>query len=123
MRENEMIPREEQSGMQLLAGMADTLTVMAQRIERLEAAMAQAVPVTRGQAMAINAMIRIRAAELAATYRLASREKAIAAAIRTDLRKHEGVRSVQDIPRIDYEVALQRVELWDDYKVIRRLRE
>ena len=43
-------------------------------------------------------------------------------AIRRELRLTMGVQSVRDVPRCEYNVALQTVRLWDDYRVMKTMK-
>jgi len=70
--------------------------------------------VTPAQAREINAAIRARAAELCATYRAPGCEKAVANAIRREMRLTQGVQSVRELARCEYPVASQQARLWDD---------
>ena len=77
---------------------------------------------TPAQASALNAWIRVRAAELCAEYRLTGREKAVAALIRKAIKAQFGASTVRELPRCDYEAARMQVELWDDTKALRAMK-
>ena len=103
--------------MQSLANMVRTTN---ERMAALEQSVRLLTKVTPAQAGAINAAIRDRARELCAAYRAAGCEKMAGNAIRRELRLTMGVQS--DVPRCEYNVALQTVRLWDDYRVMKTMK-
>ena len=109
----------------LMKGMADTIRSMSDRITTMEKELRQMTPITGSQAEAIGKAIRDRALELAAHAGLAARPEAvreIGNLIRKDLRLASGIRSVKELPRVEYLVALERIGYWDDYKQMKALR-
>lgn len=105
--------------MQSLANMVRTTN---ERMAALEQSVRLLTKVTPAQAGAINAAIRDRARELCAAYRAAGCEKMAGNAIRRELRLTMGVQSVRDVPRCEYNVALQTVRLWDDYRIMKTMK-
>ena len=105
--------------MQSLANMVRTTN---ERMAALEQSVRLLTKVTPAQAGAINAAIRDRARELCAAYRATGCEKMAGNAIRRELRLTMGVQSVRDVPRCEYNVALQTVRLWDDYRVMKTMK-
>jgi hypothetical protein len=102
--------------------MAMMLRATAETIEALRKQVRLLEKVTPGQAAAINAAIRGRAAQLCEMYKVPGKEKTVAALIRKDMKLAFGAAAVRDLPRCDYENALQQLQLWDDYKAMKRLR-
>ncbi len=105
--------------MQSLANMVRTTN---ERMAALEQSARLLTKVTPAQAGAINAAIRDRARELCAAYHAAGCEKIAGNAIRRELRLTMGVQSVRDVPRCEYNVALQTVRLWDDYRAMKTMK-
>jgi len=109
----------------LMKSMADTIRSMNDRVSGLEKELRQMAPVTSSQADAIGRAIRDRALELADHAGLAAHPEAlreIGSLIRKDLRLASGIRSVKELPRVEYLVALERIGYWDDYKQMKALR-
>lgn len=105
--------------MQSLANMVRTTN---ERMAALEQSVRLLTKVTPAQAGAINAAIRDRARELCAVYRAAGCEKMAGNAIRRELRLTMGVQNVREVPRCEYNVALQTVKLWDDYRAMKTMK-
>lgn len=108
---------------QVMRTMADMMRTTNERMETLEKQVRSLTKVTPMQASAINEKIRERAQELAVQYRLVGAEKALAGGIRKEVRLMQGVQAVKDIARCDYQVTLNQIALWDDYKTIRKIRQ
>lgn len=109
---------------QLMQGMADSIRATNERMAKLERQIELLTPLTGAQEKALCAEVRRRAGELCGQYRLsAGYEQAVAAAIRGELKREGGVRAVRELPRIEYNVLLERVALWDDYDTMRALRQ
>lgn len=128
---NEMIRPEERQGelaaidqmKELMLGMAEAIRATSERMAKMERQIELMTPLTGAQERALCGEIRRRAGELKEQYRLEDgSEAAIASAIRVSLRKEGGVRAVRELPRIEYNVLLERVAMWDDYDVMRRIR-
>ena len=107
---------------QIMKGMADMMRTTNERMGALEEQVRALTKVTPAQANSISAAIRERANEACQEYHALGCEKAVANAIRKELRLTLGVQNVREIPRCDYEVAMQVVEMWDDYKAMRTIR-
>lgn len=108
---------------QLMQGMADSIRATNARMAKMERQIELLTPLTGAQEKALCAEIRRRAAELCGQYRLGEGyEQAVASAIRSELKREGGVRAVRELPRIEYNVLLERVALWDDYDTMRTLR-
>lgn len=107
---------------QATVSMAQTLRATNERITSMEREIRLLTKVTPAQATAINAAIREHAAELCAAYRVRGQEKAVANAIRRAVKLTTGVNSVRELPRCEYSVAMQQVQLWDDYKAMKAIK-
>ena len=109
----------------LMQGMAETIRATSERVTALEKELRHLTPVTAAQAEAIGAAIKARAQELAERDGLASRPEAvrdIATLIRRAVRLAAGIRSVKELPRVEYWVTLERIGYWDDFKQLKVLR-
>lgn len=111
----------EQMG-EIMRGMADMLRVTNERITAMEREVRLLTKVTPAQANAIHEAIRSRAAQVCAQHRAEGGEKAAANAIRRAVRLTTGISSVRDLPRCEYGVALEQVQLWDDYKAMKAIK-
>lgn len=60
--------------------------------------------------------------KLGVSYRAPGCEKAVANAIRRDVRLMQGVQSIRELPRCEYAVALQHVRIWDNYKTMKAIK-
>ncbi len=107
---------------QVMRGMADMIRATNERMTALEHQVRLLTKVTPAQAGEINAAIRDRAAQLCASYRASGGEKATANAIRRAVRLLTGVTSIRELPRCEYQVVLQQVSMWDDYKAMKAIR-
>lgn len=120
------LPPEVAQAIQQMAqaamSMATMLRATNERMASMEREIRLLTKVTPAQASAINAAIRARAAELCGSYRAAGCEKAVANAIRRAVRLTTGVTSVRELPRCEFTVAMQQVQLWDDYKVMKAIK-
>ena len=119
----EILQRQMQQVAEAMAAMAAMVRATAESMEALRRQVQLLEKVTPGQASAINGAIRARAAELCEVYRAQGREKAVAYMIRKDMKLSFGAATVRELPRCDYESARRRVEMWDDYKAMKRMRE
>ena len=104
---------------QATVSMANMLRATNERMASMEREIRLLTKVTPAQASAINAAIRERAAALCGSYRAAGCEKAVANAIRRAVKLTTGVSNVRELPRCEYTVAMQQVQLWDDYKAMK----
>jgi len=107
---------------QALSGLADMMRSTNERMGALEQQVRLLTKVTPMQAGEINGAVRARAADLCSAHKMAGKEQAVAAAIRRVLRLSYGVQSVRDLPRCEYQVALQQAQIWDDYKAMKKIR-
>lgn len=107
---------------QALQSMASMMRAISERMTALEQQVRLLTKVTPMQANEINAAIRARAAELCEIHRAPGCEKAVAAAIRREVRLMQGVQSVRELPRCEYAVALQQARIWDDYKAMKAIK-
>lgn len=105
-----------------LRSMACLLRSTNDRMQSLEQEVKRLTKVTPSQAAALNSAIRRRAGELCIRHRANGCEKAITAAIRKAIKHTCGISSARELPRCDYPVAMQQVEMWDDYRLIRDIK-
>lgn len=100
-----------------LATMAAMLQATTESMEQLRRQVRLLEKVTPVQAAAINREIRERAVEICAIYLVRDDRgiKQTAAAIRRAFRLQFGANAAKDVPRCDYEVAMEMVRGWDDY--------
>lgn len=120
---------QAQQMMQAVAQMARGINDLAlmlrttnERMDALEKEVRRLTKVTPAQAKAVNTAIKDRAAQLCDTHHADGCEKAVGAAIRKSLKLGCGVSSIRELPHSDYALAMQRVEMWDDYRLIRDIR-
>lgn len=110
-----------------LATMAAMLQATTESMEQLRRQVRLLEKVTPAQASAINRAVRERAAEICAIYMVRGDQdqgkKLAAAAIRKALRLQFGIGSPKEIPRCDYEIALETAQTWDDYTAMKKIRE
>ena len=126
----EQLPADSaQQMMQAMAQMAQGINDLAlmlrvtnERMDALEKEVRRLTKVTPAQAAAINQEIRMRAELLGKQHRAEGFEKPIANAIRKSLKLGCGISSVRELPRSDYSLAMQRIQMWDDYRLIRDLK-
>ena len=108
-----------------LATMAAMLKATTESMEQLRRQVRLLEKVTPAQAAAINRAIRERAVEICAIYLVRDDRgpKLAAAAIRKAMRLQFGIRTANEIPRCDYDIALDAVRTWDDYTAMKKIRE
>lgn len=134
-----------------MRAMGEMMRVMNERMTAMEQTIRTLEKVTPGQAAEINKKIRSRAAEICQEYgmekvgklkidhradgRMGEIEeqeirrpdpeqvKELTGAIRRDVREMTGVKTAREIARCDYPAVKEFIEGWDDYDVIRRIRE
>lgn len=124
-----LVGEQVQQMMQAVAQMARGINDLAlmlrttnERMDALEKEVRRLTKVTPAQAKAINAAIKDRAAQLCENHHAGGCEKAVSAAIRKHLKLGCGINSTRELPRSDYALAMQRIEIWDDYRLIRDIR-
>ena len=106
---------------EMMATMAAMLQATTESMEQLRRQVRLLEKVTPAQATEINRAIRGRATEICAIYMIRDdrAEKLAAAAIRKAVKLQFGAGAVKEIPRCDFEIALEQVQGWDDYKVMK----
>lgn len=110
---------------QMLRGMGDMMRATNERVSELERQFKQANTLTGAQESNLNAIIRNRARALAKDRGLDDNNaavRAVAEAIRKALRMTAGVRSVRELPRCEYGVCVERVDMWDDFPAMKEIR-
>lgn len=99
---------------------------MAQEIEQLRRSVQLLTKVTPAQATALNRAMRERAAVICERYRLQDEGNCLTLlsnCIRRDVRFRAGISSIKDLPRCEWEAYMHYVDMWDDYKEVRKIRE
>ena len=106
---------------EMMATMAAMLQATTESMEQLRRQVRLLEKVTPAQATEINRAIRGRATEICAIYMIRDdrAERLAAAAIRKAVKLQFGAGAVKEIPRCDFEIALEQVQGWDDYKVMK----
>ena len=97
-----------------------------ERITEMEKEIRLLTKVTPAQASSLNSAVRERAEQLSEQYRCPLSEtfrKAAANAIRRSIKLTSGVRSMKDLPRCEYQVALEQISMWDDYKILKDIKK
>ena len=109
---------------EMMATMAAMLQATTESMEQLRRQVRLLEKVTPAQAAAINKAIRERATELCAIYLLRDDQaaKLTAAAIRKGVKLQFGAGSTKEIPRCDYEIAMEMVRAWDDYQAMKAIK-
>jgi len=108
---------------QLMQGMAGTISAMHEEMAQMKKQIQMLTPVTASQEKALNAQIRQRSEELRKIYRLEANARApIANAIRKEIKLAGGVSAIRELPRVEYNVYLERIALWDDYRAMKEIR-
>lgn len=107
---------------QAMQSMGDMMRMTGERMSAMERELKLLTPVTGVQKGAIHTAIRERAAELCESYHAAGCEKSVCAAIRRELRLQFGINNISSLPRCEYQVAMQSVALWDDYKAMKGIK-
>lgn len=131
MRDGKLMPVQTANALELkhmaemMATMAAMLQATTESMEQLRRQVRLLEKVTPAQATTINRAIRERATEICSIYMVRGDqgEKLAAAAIRKDVKLQFGAGSVKEVPRCDYEIALEQVRTWDDYKAMKAIRE
>lgn len=131
MRDGKLMPVQMANALELkhmaemMANMAAMLKATTESMEQLRRQVRLLEKVTPAQATSINRAIRDRATEICTIYMVRGDqgEKLAAAAIRKAVKLQFGAGSVKEVPRCDYEIALEQVRKWDDYKAMKAIRE
>lgn len=124
------LPQNYDDALRVIGSMADMLRVMAERMDGMAADMAamrtelsRMRTITPTQIAAVNAAIKTQAQTLTKDYRLPqTAEKALAAAIRREMRSVIGVRAVREIPISKYKTVLDLIDMYEDWDTIKHLR-
>lgn len=97
---------------------------MAAELDRLDKAAKEPVTIHHAEALALGRMIRARAGELCAQYRLDDKRERLAVnrAIKKDVLKKFDITDLHDLPRTRLEEAGQLVSTWSSYALILELR-
>lgn len=105
--------------LELLRGITESQRLLNERMDKMEKQNALAMRVTATQAKALNDAIRQRAASLADDYGGPPEAvELIARAIRRDVRLLNGINSTREIPRCEYSVVSDQINMWEDYDAI-----
>ncbi|MDD3212193.1 MAG: hypothetical protein PHY64_00870 [Eubacteriales bacterium] len=131
---NMIVPAEQEQGMMApeqmqqavvqmntaMQQLANMMAAMSENIHQLTRRMELMEKLTPGQAQELGKAVRERAAALLNLYGIAQTKRAqgkVQTLIRRELRNAAGVegKSLRDLPKFEYQVALNRVALWDDY--------
>ena len=117
------VAEEMQQMREALQTMAGLLRATNESMMQLQSQVRLLEKVTPAQAGAINRAIRERSAQLCGVYGTKGGDKAVAAAIRRAVKLRFGANAAKELPRCEYEVALAQVQGWDDYMVMKSIRE
>ena len=117
------VAQEMQQMREALQTMAGLLRTTNETMMQLQRQVRLLEKVTPAQAGALNKAIRERATELCAIYMAPGCDKPVAAAIRKAVKLRFGAAAAKDLPRCEYEVAMAQVRGWDDYKMMKGIRE
>ena len=117
------VVEEMQQMREALQTMAGLLRATNETMMQLQRQVRLLEKVTPSQASALNRAIRERATELCAIYMAPGCDKAVATAIRKAVKLRFGAATAKELPRCEYEVAMAQVQGWDDYKVMKGIRE
>ena len=115
--------KEMQQMREALQTMAQLLRTTNETMAQLQRQVRLLEKVTPAQASALNRAIRERATELCAIYMAPGCDKPVAAAIRRAVKLRFGAATAKELPRCEYEVAMAQVRGWDDYKIMKGIRE
>lgn len=99
------------------------LRMITEDVAAMRETVMQLEKVTPAQATALGQAVRIRAQQLAADYGLGDETlPRISNEIRKALRVNYGISRYKDLPRVLYETALHRIDLWDEFTIMEGLR-
>ena len=102
--------------------LAATQTVQNNRLEALEKQIRLQTPITSKQAQYLNDAIRTKSRELLDKRDLYDDKKAVTKlgnAIRKDVLARYGITSLREIPRHEYQVAMNQIGMWNNALIIR----
>ena len=117
----ETIGRMLENNTEAIERLADSQTIQSDRLEALEKQIRLQTPVTNKQAAYIGDAIRARARELLDKKGISDAKavKKLANHIRKAVLMRYGVGSAREIPKHEYNVALNQIAMWNDMLVIR----
>lgn len=99
------------------------LRMITEDVAAMRETVMQLEKVSPAQATALGQAVRIRAQQLAADYGLSDETlPRITNEIRKALRVNYGISRYKDLPRVLYETALHRIDLWDEFTIMEGLR-
>ena len=99
------------------------LRMITEDVAAMRETVMQLEKVTPAQATALGQAVRNRAQQLAADYGLdESHLTRITGEIRRALRVSYGIGRYKDLPRVLFETALHRIDLWDEFTIMEALR-
>ena len=120
LKNNEVIAANMRQIGTVMQAVAETITKLQEDLRQLKAQVAQLEKVTPMQAREINRALQERARVLSIEY-CTGLSQPVCTAIRRALRLETGCRSVKDIARCDYQVAMEIVETWEEPEVLRKI--
>lgn len=102
---------------------AKMMRIIAERMEAMEREFRYLKPVSTMQARELNRRIRERAHELLEKKNVCDRASvnSVCRIIRKAIQLRWGVKSIQDVPRFDYETAESMILMWDDTPAVRKI--
>lgn len=107
----------------LMGTMAESIRACTQQMNALAREVHMLTKVTPAQAKTLNDAIRERAAEICTVYRIDGGEKRVIAEIRKTIRVSFGITGTRELPRGDWPTAMHVIQTWDDFGVMRKIRE
>ncbi|MEG1358365.1 MAG: hypothetical protein RSE23_01750 [Clostridia bacterium] len=118
-----MNPADRSELLLLMRGMADMVRATNERMAAMERDLRLLTKVTGAQSTEINKAIRARAEQMCEAYSAPGCDKAVAAAIRREIRLMCGVDNMRELPRCEYSVVMRQIGLWDDRKTVRAVKQ
>ena len=117
----ETIGRMLENNTEAIERLADSQTIQSDRLEALEKQIRLQTPVTNKQVTYIGDAIRARARELLDKKGISDAKaiKKLANHIRKAVLMRYGVGSAREIPKHEYNVALNQIAMWNDMLIIR----
>ena len=106
----------------LLRAMAAELAAQRAETEELKKELRLMVPISTAQEKLIKEAMSLRAETLCRMYGIQGKPKVVSA-IRKGLRTMSGANALRDMPRCDFEVYLEAVQMWEDYKTLKKIKE
>lgn len=123
------VPATLNEALDRIGAMAEALQTMAailrttnESMEALRRQVRLLEKVTPAQARAINAAAREKAGMICGTYKCRGCEKDVTAAIRRSIRDQFGISAARELPRCDYDAAMELIGMWEDYRAIMEIR-